>query len=841
MIKTPVPDSQHQGFADALLGVGCLLAVLILPVFSVAVADEAGVEPAASAISNQLANGVSEKLAVAVSSLKQLARDPSTISQFKQEDTEALTAAAESATGRIEHALKLRYFLPGKYRLDRDSQPPLGYASMDLLKQAEKSENPIDAELLSLGAEDEHIVLVARVSDEDRLLGLIHLSLDSGPFKFLPDVPLEGGYAELVQVLGSRTLVLAEAGDALQKQAAPVQEKINNSRWEIHYWPYVHPPTSILDKLMANELVSRYLPNKMALLAAGGGVLFLLLLLVLLSMRKKGAAATATKTEKDNKGVVYDGAVKAIMDGKHPGMEKLVPDLPRMGQTSTVKPVSQGMSSEEADDITELPDEQDVAKAAAAMAADTSAPVGGADRDSLEIPGDIFRAYDIRGVVTEQLTPDVVYLIGRAIGSIASVKGQKKLAVGRDGRISSPALAHELTKGLCESGCDVIDIGEVPTPLLYFATHYLHTGSGVMITGSHNGPEYNGLKIMLGGDTLSGDMIQEIRHRVDSRDFEKGNGTVETRDIAPDYIRRATEDVAVALGGGFKIVVDCGNGVAGLIAPQLYRAMGHDVIELYCEVDGKFPNHHPDPSQPENLRALISEVKESGADLGFAFDGDGDRLGVVDSKGNIIWPDRQLMLFAKDVLRRNKGKPVIYDVKCSRFLKAIIEMSGGEPLMWKTGHSLIKNKMKEVDAPLAGEMSGHIFFKERWYGFDDALYSGVRMLEILTNSEGKPDEVFAELPESYSTPELRIPLAEKHHEKFMIMLKKKMDFDNAEITDIDGLRVDFPEGWGLIRPSNTSPCLVARFEANDEASLKKIKLQFSTLISKIAPDLKLPF
>jgi len=395
--------------------------------------------------------------------------------------------------------------------------------------------------------------------------------------------------------------------------------------------------------------------------------------------------------------------------------------------------------------------------------------------------------------------------------------------VARDGRLSGPELIEALIKGLRASGRDVIDIGMVPTPVLYFATHHLETQSGVMLTGSHNGPEYNGLKIVLDGETLSGDAITKIRDRITNNELSEGQGSLQTTDIGADYLRRITEDVPVALGGAFKIIVDCGNGVAGQLAPQLYRAMGHDVVELFCDIDGKFPNHQPDPSQPENLQTLIEIVKEESADLGFAFDGDGDRLGIVDGAGKIIWPDRQMMLFARDVLSRNQGASIIFDVKCSRYLKEVIEASGGKPLMWKTGHSLIKSKMKEIDAPLGGELSGHIFFKERWYGFDDALYAGARVLEILTNSKGSPTETFAELPEGISTPELRIPLAEKNHAKAMAIMKKKMTFEDAEVTDIDGLRVDFSGGWGLVRPSNTSPFLVARLEDERLAAIEQEK------------------
>ena len=461
--------------------------------------------------------------------------------------------------------------------------------------------------------------------------------------------------------------------------------------------------------------------------------------------------------------------------------------------------------------------------------------------EKTELSSVIFRAYDIRGIVGKTLTVPIVHQIGQAIGSEAEARGQKTVVVGRDGRTSSPDLAEALTQGLRSTGRDVIDIGMIPTPVLYFATHHLETGSGVMVTGSHNGPAYNGLKVMLAGETLASDAIQGLYRRVREKDMVSGKGGFKSVKVIDDYIKRISEDVPVTLGGALKIVIDCGNGVAGLIAPRLFKTLGHEVIELYCEVDGKFPNHHPDPSQPENLQDLVARVKQEQADLGLAFDGDGDRLGVVDGEGNIIWPDRQMMVLARDVVSRNQGAPIIFDVKCSHHLKAIIEENGGKPLMWKTGHSLIKAKMKEVNAPLAGEMSGHIFFKERWYGFDDAMYAGARMVEILTSSNKKPSEVFSGLPGDVSTPEIRISLKEKYHEKFMKMLKKKIKFEDGELIDIDGIRVDFPYGWGLIRPSNTSPFLISRFEAEDEGKLKMIQKKFHDVIKSVAPDLKLPF
>ena len=452
-----------------------------------------------------------------------------------------------------------------------------------------------------------------------------------------------------------------------------------------------------------------------------------------------------------------------------------------------------------------------------------------------DFPSSIFRAYDIRGIVGKTLTADVAHKIGLSIGTEASERGEQTVIVGRDGRNSSPELAGALIQGLRESGRDVMDIGMVPTPVLYFATHLLEANSGVMVTGSHNGPEYNGVKVVIAGKTLFQDALQAIYRRIVDGEFADGRGGLQSANIVADYIKRITEGIPAAPDAvALKIIVDCGNGVAGAVAPQLFRALGHDVMEMYCEVDGDFPNHHPDPSQPENLQSLIERVKEQQADIGLAFDGDGDRLGVVDSAGNIIWPDRQLMLLAKDVLSRNNGANIIYDVKCSRYLKTIIEANGGVPLMWKTGHSLIKNKMAELNAPLAGELSGHIFFKERWYGFDDAIYAAARLLEIITNTKAKSEEIFAEMPGGVSTPELRVKLPEEAHETFMQRLKDNVNFPDAQVIDTDGVRIEFQDGWGLIRPSNTSPYLTLRFEADNQGALERIQGEFRRLLQTVA-------
>jgi phosphomannomutase/phosphoglucomutase len=454
-------------------------------------------------------------------------------------------------------------------------------------------------------------------------------------------------------------------------------------------------------------------------------------------------------------------------------------------------------------------------------------------------PAAIFKAYDIRGIVGETLTVSGVEQIGHAIGSEALARGRDTVAIGRDGRNSGPELAAALARGLQSSGVNVIDVGMVATPMLYFAAHELGTLSGVMVTGSHNPPQYNGLKMMLAGDTLSGESIQALRARITNNDLTNGSGSYRTHDIRAAYLERIVGSIKLARP--MRIAVDCGNGVAGATAPELYRKLGCNVEELFCEVDGSFPNHHPDPSQPHNLEDLIAALKKGDAELGLAFDGDGDRLGVVTKSGKIIYPDRQLMLFAADVLSRVPGGEVIFDVKCTRHLFGWITKHGGKPVLWKTGHSFIKKKLKESGAPLAGEMSGHIFFKERWYGFDDGMYAGARLLEILSRSTD-PCAVLEALPDSISTPELQWQLSEGENYTLMDALQKSARFDGArEIITIDGLRVEYPDGFGLARPSNTTPIIVLRFEAESTDALKRIQADFRKALLAVKPGATLPF
>nr|WP_210404753.1 phosphomannomutase/phosphoglucomutase [Hahella sp. CCB-MM4] len=457
----------------------------------------------------------------------------------------------------------------------------------------------------------------------------------------------------------------------------------------------------------------------------------------------------------------------------------------------------------------------------------------------VDVDAEIFRAYDIRGVVNQNLTPQVMLEIGRAYGSEAVQRGVDRVCVGYDGRDSSPALSQALIKGIISTGVEVINVGMVPTPVLYFAAHHFNTGSGAMVTGSHNPANYNGIKMMLAGDTLAQDDIQGLMRRIRTQNYAKGQGGVSEADIKQEYVDAIVGDIAVA--APLKVVVDAGNGVAGDIAPRLVEELGCDVVPLYCDVDGQFPNHHPDPGKPANLQDLISKVKEVGADIGIAFDGDGDRIGVVTGQGKIIWPDRLLMLFAKDVVSRNPGADVIFDVKCSRRLNGLISSVGGRPVMWKTGHSLIKAKMKETGALLAGEMSGHIFFKERWLGFDDGLYSMARLLEILGIDDRGADEMFEEFPEDISTPELNVEVGEAAKFRIMEQLIQRANWGDANVSGIDGVRVEYSDGWGLCRASNTSPVLVLRFEAETEDALERIQETFKRQLLAIDPALNLPF
>jgi phosphomannomutase/phosphoglucomutase len=461
----------------------------------------------------------------------------------------------------------------------------------------------------------------------------------------------------------------------------------------------------------------------------------------------------------------------------------------------------------------------------------------------VQLSPSIFKAYDIRGIIEQTLNADVARLIGQAFGSEMRAIGEDVIVIGRDGRLSGPELIEALTEGLLSTGVDVIDLGVVATPMVYFAANHVLNGrspkSGIMITGSHNPPNYNGFKMVLGTAAIYGEQIQSLYKRIEAKQFATGQGKRSTFDIFPMYLERIVSDVKLARP--MKIAIDCGNGVGGAFAATLFRALGCEVEELFCEVDGHFPNHHPDPAHIENLEDLIKKVRTTDNELGLAFDGDADRLGVVTKDGQVIFPDRQMMLFAKDVLSRNPGGQIIYDVKCTRNLAAWITQHGGEPLMWKTGHSLVKAKLKETGAPLAGEMSGHIFFKDRWFGFDDGLYTGARLLEILSK-EKNPSDTLNQLPNAICTPELQLPCAEGEPFTILENIKANARFATSVSTNtIDGVRVEYADGFGLARPSNTTPVVVMRFEADSDVAIARIQAEFKLALLAAKPDAKLPF
>ncbi|WP_313387405.1 phosphomannomutase/phosphoglucomutase [Achromobacter aegrifaciens] len=461
--------------------------------------------------------------------------------------------------------------------------------------------------------------------------------------------------------------------------------------------------------------------------------------------------------------------------------------------------------------------------------------------NNTQFPGSVFKAYDIRGTVPDLIDARFARALGVALAARAREQGVQTLVVGRDGRLSSEMLSVALQEGMLEGGVDTLDIGMVPTPLVYFAANVMQTGSGVAITGSHNPPKYNGFKMMMGGRALYGEDVQALAASMNGPASAPAArpGVRRQLDLVSSYIARVASGIKLARP--MKIAIDCGNGVAGAVAPALFRALGCEVTELFCEVDGTFPNHHPDPAEPKNLQDLIKCVAETDCELGLAFDGDGDRLGVVTKSGQIVWPDRQLVLFARDVLDRNPGATIIYDVKCSRHVGLSVEAAGGVPLMWKTGHSLVKAKLAETGAPLAGEMSGHIFFKERWYGFDDGLYTGARLLEIVSR-DADPCAVLEALPQDVSTPELKLEMEEGQPFTLVQALQEQGQFPGANrVITIDGVRAEYPDGFGLARPSNTTPVVVLRFEAQTPAALERIQADFRRELSKLAPQADLPF
>lgn len=777
-----------------------------------------------------------------------LAAAPSTVEALLSDDPARIHAANLELTALLGYARRVDIVPKGTAEVDLNAEVPISFAALHVIKRAETQE--FVGPEMSLNQRD--LVYVAHpITHQGVAVGVLFVALSRDYFfDPLRSYDTQLGLLIIEQVFdGSAPVKVFEWGTASNSANAAFTIPLETSGWRLVF----KPNEKAIDDLTNLSQLLAPLAVALAMLIGGASLAFSSLsrklaedsntLLDYVSRLMRGRSTrfdsyrlTLFQQIAASMGAAEGVAPTMAQQGKIPRAESNLGDKETEADKLLTREVDLLMNEERSNSkgggsFLEVSIANDASEN---FGIEVSAGMGQGET-ALDLADEIFRAYDIRGITTTNLTDDVVYWIGRAYAAEARERKQTRIAVGRDGRHSSEALSNALTRGLTEGGVDVLDVGMVPTPLLYFATYALDTGSGIMITGSHNPPEYNGLKMVMAGVTLADERIQALKLRIKENRLSEGSGDIEMMDLNDHYIKRVLEDVAMAQP--IKVVIDCGNGVAGLIAPRLIEEMGCEVVTLYCEVDGDFPNHHPDPAEAKNLEDLITVVKAENAELGLAFDGDGDRLGVVTGKGEIIWPDKLLMLFAQDIVGRNPGADIIYDVKCSRHLNTLISELGGRPIMWKTGHSHMKAKLQETGALLAGEFSGHIFFKERWYGFDDALYSAARLLEIIGSENKTPDELFAQFPVTYATPEIKIATTEE--EKFRIMEKlAECDFGDGTLTTIDGLRVDYKDGWGLVRPSNTSPVLSLRFEAEGQSALDRIQDLFQAQLATVDPALK---
>ena len=696
-------------------------------------------------------------------------------------------------------ALKVRLIPTGSAQLDREAEFPIRYAELDLIQRAEQRK-PALPELVMIN--DRWMLNWIRplaTDDKSAPLGSLMVTIDAAELINLFDSAEKNlGESQLLQQFtGTPPQIVKKLGAG--NAGNSMESKVDGSHLLVKFTPS--------DELLnaAEELPTLWLAITSVILAGSLALAwFLSKILVRMELGEQEAVppsvADVAKTSKES--VTTDDALTSPLFQKQD-----ILDIAVIDEDENILGLHQASGKKSNSATRSKISEEDV-------------------------PAEIFRSYDIRGLVGSQITPELAQLIGQAVGSEAIDQGEQSIVVARDGRTHSEALTQALIRGILRSGCNVINIGVVPTPLMYFSTfHFDDTSSGVMVTASHNPKEYNGFKVVINNRALADEAVVDLRSRIIAQRFHQGLGEETPRTIISDYIDRIFSDVALA--SNVSIVVDAGNAVPGTVAPQLFEELGCDVIPLFCDLDGEFPNHDPDPTVEKNLQALIAKVQETNADIGVAFDGDGDRLVVVTPKGDIIWPDRLLMLFARDVLSRNPGADVLFDVKCSRQLNQVISSYGGRPIMWKTGHSPMKAKMEETQALIGGEYSGHIFIKDRWYGFDDGIYAMARLLEIITLRDQKIDDIFAAFPQLYSTPEIKIAVPDIDKFGLITKLGELGDFANGTVTTIDGLRVDYTKGWGLVRASNTSPALTLRFEAESHDSLEKIQQIFKRELLKI--------
>lgn len=748
---------------------------------------------------------------------------------FAGDDADALRAVETDLQRRIPGITQVRLLPRDVNQPDPSGPAPLGYAGLDMLRRTVETGRASAAEIHQIKSGAPYLAMALPVAGDKGVAGVLFAAWDIRPLiAVVENSPAFPGRLQLVQG-GDSGYVLGKGPGSLEGPLNDGSVAVPSTIWEVAY--AVMPDSGFLGNLT----------TMLALVGAGAVAL---LLTALMQWR-----ALARDLRADMGSVVSLGeaiARRETVPQPHPRLAAVGDAVALLcqyardvrGALPAAAAIKQAVPAAAVQQATHGLDVEEIDSDPAELLATGGGQAVG-QPPQMDIAASLFRAYDVRGVVGETLTPAIAEVLGKALATLVQEQGGRKVAVARDARLSSPELAEALIAGLNACGCDVLDIGQAPTPLLYFAMHTQPVQAGVMVTGSHNPSSYNGFKIVIGERVLDGKELMNLRQRMLDGVFNHGSGNVEDIDLLGEYVDAVNAEVQLARP--LKVVVDAGNGVAGELATTTLETLGCEVVPLFCEPDGTFPNHHPDPSIPENLASLVLEVQAQEADLGIALDGDGDRLGVVDNEGNTIWADRLLMLLAADVLGRHPGVDILYDVKSSRHLASFVLSHGGRPIMWQSGHSRMRAKMLETGALLGGEFSGHLFIKERWYGFDDAIYAAVRLLEIMALEPRSAAELFSDIPSSPSSPEYQLMLEEGQSAELMRALDAHKVFDDARLVELDGLRVEFADGWGLIRPSNTTPSLTFRFEADDAGTLEQIKARFRDLLQRVAPDLQAPF
>lgn len=808
--------------------IALLLAALVTQFFLVDPVKSTFVTMQANARIDQLAAYFNQKQRQVQQQLRSIARDPNLVQIMQQ--TDIALSEEQRLTRLIPNAIETKLIPLRKARIEDNATLPFSYAAVDMINRAEQGMQ-VYAEAIQV--DDRWILkMVQPINSDKNIVGTLFVYLDMAAI--VGDLQLDEGIGQITlkQQFGKNEPSILFQGGAPGLKRPSIARNLSSPVWEVEYVPS--------DQLTNFGLIQP--------------LIFWLPLIVFLPLSLLGTLVSLWLINSRIKveSLKLTDQIRDAFKGRHSTTDQL-------GLSNFVD-IDQMLTKLQSNFVSIGPDQGGVTSQSLKTVL-PSAAVGQGDMvdiemlDGVEDPGStdstaeteidelqfaaIFRAYDIRGIVNETLTPGSIYRIGQAIASAVISQGESVVIVGADGRISSPAVSESLIRGLLDSGLDVTNLGMVPTPVLYFATQSLGISSAVMVTGSHNPADYNGFKIVIANQTLPAEGIQEIHQNYIEGNFAEGDGQLTETNVIDNYIDSICDDIVVAQP--LNLVIDCGNGVAGSIAPDLFANLGCDVTPIYCDVDGNFPNHDPDPTVPSNLGDLMLAVTSSKADLGIAFDGDGDRLVAITNAGNIIWPDRLLMLFAKDILSRNPGADVIYDIKCSRNLNNVITSFGGRPIINRSGHSYLKAKMAETGAILGGEMSGHICFKERWNSFDDGLYAAARLLEIVGAQTRNLEELFDAFPKCQSTAEIKIPIPEQDKFTFMANLSQHGEFGDGNINELDGLRVDYADGWGLVRASNTAPCLTLRFEADENSGLQRIKRIFRDQMQSIDDSLEIEF